>query len=213
MATITAEGRPAEVDPRRARSRARLLAAAAELLKTGGPEAITVDAVTRVSHVARTTLYRHFDNVVHLRAATLEHLLPPVVEAPTEGTLRERLIELVGRQADVISEAPLHLTTLAWLATAEPGDAGAGERAGSLRSRFIDNYRRPFDELFGSDEGRAVLGDRDLASVLAQLIGPFVFVRLSGIGSATRADCARIVDDFLAARAVRAERPTDEDAP
>lgn len=211
MTTITAEGRPepAEVDPRRARSRARLLEAAAELLKTGGLEAITVDAVTRVSHVARTTLYRHFDNVVHLRAATLEHLLPPVVEAPTEGTMRERLIELVGRQADVISEAPPHLATLAWLATADPGDAGAGERAGSLRRRFIDNYRRPFDELFGSDEGRAVLGDRDLVSVLAQLIGPFVFVRLAGVGSATRADCARIVDDFLAARAVRDHRQAD----
>ncbi|MFJ1456440.1 TetR/AcrR family transcriptional regulator [Nocardia wallacei] len=209
MTTITVEGRPgpAEVDPRRARSRARLLEAAAELLRTGGLEAITVDAVTRLSHVARTTLYRHFDNVVHLRAATLEHLLPPVVEAPTEGTLRERLIELVGRQADVISEAPLHLTTLAWLATADAGDAGAGARAGALRRRFIDNYRRPFDELFGGEEGRAVLGDRDLAAVLAQLIGPFVFVRLSGIGSATRADCARIVDDFLAARAARDDRP------
>ncbi|MBF6169962.1 TetR/AcrR family transcriptional regulator [Nocardia blacklockiae] len=203
MTTTTADGRPprADVDPRKIRSRARLLEAAAELLKTGGLEAITVDAVTRVSHVARTTLYRHFDNVVHLRAATLEHLLPPVLEAPTEGTLRERLVELVARQAAAIGEAPLHLTTLAWLATADPADDGAGAPAGSLRLRLIENYRRPFDELFDSAEARAVLGDRDLVSVLAQLVGPLVFVRLVGIGTATRADCARIVDDFLAAAA------------
>ncbi|MBB5915398.1 AcrR family transcriptional regulator [Nocardia transvalensis] len=194
-----------ETDPRRVRSRARLLDAAAELLRSGGLESITVDAVTRASGVARTTLYRHFDNVVQLRAATLEHLLPPVVEAPRTGTLRERLIELLGRQADVINGAPLHLATLAWLATGERDEAGA--EAGSLRQRFIDNYRRPFDELFGGADARAILGDRDLAAVLAQLVGPLVFVRLTGIGHATRADCARIVDDFLAARAARDGAP------
>ncbi|MFF0491949.1 TetR/AcrR family transcriptional regulator [Nocardia sp. NPDC003482] len=187
-------------DPRKARSRAKLLEAAAELVAAGGLEAITIDAVTRKSNVARTTLYRHFDTVVHLRLATLEHMLPPVVEAPTEGTLRERLIELLGRQADVINDAPLHLTTLAWLATADrTDDESAGVRVGSLRHRLIENYRRPFDELFDTPEGRALLGDRDLQWVLVQLIGPIAFLRLSGIGRATRADCARFVDDLLAA--------------
>ncbi|WP_280387978.1 TetR/AcrR family transcriptional regulator [Nocardia wallacei] len=189
-----------DIDPRRIRSRARLLDAAAELLRSGGLEAITVDSVTRMSGVARTTLYRHFDNVVQLRAATLEHLLPPVVQAPTAGTLRDRLVELLGRQADVINDAPLHLATLAWLATGEGAEDGA--EAGSLRRRLIEHYRRPFDELFADAEARALLGDRELAAVLAQLIGPIVFVRLTGIGQAPRAYCARIVDYFLAARGV-----------
>ena len=47
-------------DPRPARSRARLLDAATALLRSGGPSAVTVDAVTRGANVARATLYRHF---------------------------------------------------------------------------------------------------------------------------------------------------------
>ena len=47
-------------DPRPARSRARLLDAATDLLCTGGPNAVTVDAVLRGANVARATLYRHF---------------------------------------------------------------------------------------------------------------------------------------------------------
>ncbi|RDI56053.1 TetR/AcrR family transcriptional regulator [Nocardia mexicana] len=202
MTTSGAADRPGndeDIDPRKVRSRARLLDAATGLLKAGGLEAVTIDAVTRASNVARTTLYRHFDNVVQLRAATLEYMLPPVVEAPTTGTLRDRLVELVGRQADVINDAPVHLTTLAWLATAERLDDTRTSRVGSLRHQLIERYRRPFDELFDSPDARALLTARDLESVLAQLIGPVVFVRLTGIGHATRADCARIVDDFLAA--------------
>ena len=47
-------------DPRPALSRARLLDAATSLLRSGGPSAVTVDAVTRAANVARATLYRHF---------------------------------------------------------------------------------------------------------------------------------------------------------
>lgn len=191
-----------DADPRKVRSRTRLLDAATALLESGGLEAVTIDAVTRASHVARTTLYRHFDNVVQLRAATLERMLPPVVQVPAEGTLRERLIELVARQADVINDAPAHLTTLAWLATAERADDRPGARVGSLRHRLIEQYRKPFDELFAAPEARALLAGRELAAVLAQLIGPIVFPRLAGLGHATRADCTRIVDDFLTAAAV-----------
>ncbi|MBU8841783.1 TetR family transcriptional regulator, partial [Mycolicibacterium goodii] len=45
-----------EIAPRRTRSRNRLLDAAAALLSTGGVEAVTVEAVTKASKVARTTL-------------------------------------------------------------------------------------------------------------------------------------------------------------
>lgn len=42
-----------QADPRLARSRNRLLDAATHLLSTGGVEAVTVEAVTRMSRVAR----------------------------------------------------------------------------------------------------------------------------------------------------------------
>ncbi|WP_039798365.1 TetR/AcrR family transcriptional regulator [Nocardia araoensis] len=209
-----------DVDPRRARSRARLLDAATALLKTGGLEAVTVEAVTTMSKVARTTLYRHFDNAMQLRAATLERLLPPVIEAPPAGPLRERLIELLSRQATVVNEAPLQISTLAWLATGERGLSGAGPDFTSLRLRLIEQYRKPFDQLFGDPDVRARLGDPDVTFALTQLVGPIVFARLVGLEPITPADCARLVDDFLAARCSdrdrRAADPAgrvDEDAP
>jgi AcrR family transcriptional regulator len=53
----------ADVDPRWLRSRTRLLDAAAELLRAGGIDAVTIDAVTKESKVARTTLWRHVTGV------------------------------------------------------------------------------------------------------------------------------------------------------
>ncbi|MFC8047542.1 TetR/AcrR family transcriptional regulator [Nocardia sp. NPDC057353] len=187
----------AEIDPRRLRSRARLLDAATALLRSGGLDAVTVDAVTKVSKVARTTLYRHFESAAQLRAATLERLLPPPVHAPPDGTLRDRLVELLTRQARVIEEVPLHLATVAWLAT-DPGD---GPATSALRTRLVEQYRVPFDELLDGAEARALLGEHDRVQVLIQLVGPLVFTRLVGLGDTSPAACARLVDDFLAARA------------
>ncbi|WP_240963444.1 TetR/AcrR family transcriptional regulator [Antrihabitans stalactiti] len=199
---------PEDIDPRLVRSRARLLDAATGLLSTGGIEAVTIDAVTKVSKVARTTLYRHFSSSTHLLAATFERLLPQVTPPPASGTLRERLIELLSRQAVLIEETPIQLTTLAWLAL---GPTASGRRSdgpqddgprsmGALRVRVADQYRGPFDQILDSLQARAELGDFDTTIALSQLVGPIVFARLTGIHTFDHADCVRLVDDFLTAR-------------
>ncbi|MFJ1454817.1 TetR/AcrR family transcriptional regulator [Nocardia sp. N2S4-5] len=199
---IATPGDPHDEDPRRLRSRARLLDAATDLLKTGGAEAVTVEAVTRVSKVARATLYRHFGSVRRLRAAALERLLPPRAEPLAEGSFRDRLIDLVYRQAAFIDTAPLYAAMLAWFAN---GDAADSE-AGALRGRLVELYRRPLDQLLaGADDG-AARRDLDSSVAPAQLFGPILFTRLIGPGRTTRADCVRIVDDFLAARAAASPR-------
>lgn len=53
-------------DPRKQRSRSRLLDAATTLLAEGGVDAVTIDAVTKLANVARATLYRHFDSGTEL---------------------------------------------------------------------------------------------------------------------------------------------------
>lgn len=192
-----------DIDPRLVRSRNRLLDAAATLLSTGGVEAVTIEAVTKASKVARTTLYRHFKSSSHLLAATFERLLPQVTaRAPTTGTLREQLIELLSRQAALFDDAPLHVTTLAWLAlgpTGAKGDTDDGYASGALRARVIDQYRQPFDALLRSAQARAELDDFDLELALCQLIGPFAFTRITGFRTMTHDDCVKIVDDFLTA--------------
>jgi AcrR family transcriptional regulator len=194
-----------DVDPRRARSRNRLLDAAAHLLSTGGVEAVTIEADTKASKFARTTLYRHFNSSSHLLAATFERLLPQVT-APQSGTgsLREQLVELLARQAALFSDAPLHVTMLAWLslgptpvADSDTDDAHSSTRA--LRTRVIDQYRQPFDAILQSPAALVELDDFDLDLAVCQLVGPLAFARMTGLQETTRGHCISIVDDFLKA--------------
>lgn len=66
-------GRP---DPRVARSRARLLAAATDLLVEAGPTALTVDNVAERSGVAKSTLYRHWPSRTALMVDVLRSHMP-----------------------------------------------------------------------------------------------------------------------------------------
>lgn len=190
-----------EVDPRLARSRTRLLDAAAKLLSAGGVEAVTIEAVTKASKVARTTLYRHFTSSTHLLAATFERLLPQVSPPPAQGPLREQLIELLNRQAVLFQEAPLHATTLAWVAlgpTPQRPDEVRDRYA--LRARVVAHYRQPFAELLQSPAA-AELDDFDVDLAICQLVGPIAFARLTGLRAINREDCEHLIDDFLNAHA------------
>ncbi|VFA99696.1 TetR/AcrR family transcriptional regulator [Nocardia cyriacigeorgica] len=194
-----------QADPRLARSRNRLLDAATHLLSTGGVEAVTVDAVTRASKVARATLYRHFGSTTQLLAATFERLLPHVDTPTATGPVRERLIALLTTQADLIEQAPVQMTTLAWLAMGSIGadntepDRRHPDPAAltSLRTRVIEQYRQPFDHVLTSPDARAMLGELDTTFAITQLLGPIVFARLTGLRTFTHDDCARLVDNFL----------------
>jgi len=180
-----------EVDPRWLRSRTRLLDAAVDLLRTGGIEAVT-------------TLYRHFGCSSDLLAATLERLLPPVMPPPSTGSLRDRLVELVCRQATLYEEAPLHPTTLAWIAlrSTDNGadDANDWQRCkGTLQARVVEHYRQPFEAILQSPDAHTQLDEFDLELAVCQLVGPLLFAWMIGLRVVDHQDCARIVDDFLAA--------------
>jgi TetR/AcrR family transcriptional regulator, regulator of autoinduction and epiphytic fitness len=195
-----------DVDPRWVRSRTRLLDAAAELLAEGGIDAVTIDAVTKQSRVARTTLYRHFGCSSDLLAATLERLIPPITQPPSTGSLRDRLVELVWRQATLYEEAPLHLTTLAWLAlrsnTDDANDANDVEECPTpssvLQARVVEHYIQPLATILQSPEAHDQLDELDVEFAVCQLSGPLLLSWMTGLHVIDHHDCARIVDDFLA---------------
>lgn len=190
-------------DPRPARSRARLLEAATTLLRSGGPSAVTVDAVTRAANVARATLYRHFPSGNDLLAAAFRQLIPAAPTPPQEGTLRDRLIALVSAQAELIAEAPVTVTAMAWLALGGdmehlPSSASASAEVLSLRERVAEQYAAPFEAIFTSAEAQAELGEVDRAQAAALLLGPIVLGKLSTLPEFDYAACARsAVDGFL----------------
>lgn len=68
----------ADVDPRVRRSREAVLAASVSLFVSGGPRAVTVDAVSEASGVAKTTIYRHWRDRAHLLADAYRACLPVV---------------------------------------------------------------------------------------------------------------------------------------
>jgi AcrR family transcriptional regulator len=195
-----------KTDPRPARSRARLLEAATALLRSGGPSAVTVDAVTRAANVARATLYRHFPSGNDLLAAAFNSLIPPAPMPSEDGPLRDRLITLVVAWGQSIAEAPGMVTAMSWLALgpeleqlpeARQGRAADSPAVSTLRERIAQQYAAPFDAVFDSPDA-AELGEIDRTRAIALLIGPVVLGRLSTLPDFDYRECARAaVDGFL----------------
>jgi AcrR family transcriptional regulator len=212
LLTITDES----TDPRPARSKARLLEAAAALLSTGGPSAVTVDAVIRAAHVARATLYRHFPSGNDLLAAAFNSLIPASPTPPAEGSLRDRLVAVVLAQAESIAEAPAVMTAMSWLALGrdldempEPRRTDAGDSAiTTLRERIAQQYAAPFDVIFDSPQA-AELGEVDRSRAIALLIGPLVLGRLSTLPNFDYRECAcAAVDGFLHVQRAQSRMPS-----
>lgn len=200
---MTVPGVTATGDPRPARSRARLLDAAAALLRSGGPSAVTIDAVTRSANVARATLYRHFASANDLLAAAFMSLLQPAPMPPADGSLRDQLIAVVVGWAESIAEVPATLTAMTWLASGP--DAGVysevrdSDAVGTLRTRIIQLYSAPFEALFESPQATAELDEVDHVQAMALLIGPLILGRLSTFADFDFRACAEAaVDGFLA---------------
>lgn len=208
VTTVRSDRQAADEDPRKLRSRTRLLDAATTLLAEGGVDAVTIDAVTKLANVARATLYRHFDSGTELVAAAFARLLPSVPALSGEGDLRAQLLELLTNQAKAIESAPVQVTAMCWLGlgpdlTGYSSAAALTERQPemrSLRQMIIEQYRDAFDRVLRTPEAIEELGEYDYDVALAQLVGPLVLTKLATLTPLGESACAQIVDDFLAAR-------------
>ena len=208
VTTVRSDRQAADEDPRKLRSRTRLLDAATTLLAEGGVDAVTIDAVTKLANVARATLYRHFDSGTELVAAAFARLLPSVPALSGEGDLRAQLLELLTNQAKAIESAPVQVTAMCWLGlgpdlTGYSSAAALTERQPemrSLRQMIIEQYRDAFDRVLRTPEAIEELGEYDYDVALAQLVGPLVLTKLATLTPLGESACAQIVDDFLVAR-------------
>lgn len=85
-------------DPRIARSRSAVCEATLDLLRESGYSGLSIDAVSKRSGVARTTIYRHYDSVAALTLDALESLRPPedvVVTDDPVADLRAQLQRII----------------------------------------------------------------------------------------------------------------------
>ena len=196
-------------DPRPARSRARLLDAATALLRSGGPSAVTIDAVTRSANVARATLYRHFPSANDLLGRGVHE--PAAARSDAAGRRRSagstdrggrRLVRVDrrgARHAHRLDVAGLRARRRSLFRCAPNGfgcrwhPCGRGSSSSTpRRSTPSSTARRP----------RPKSMSPTVLQAIALLIGPLILGRLSTLADFDYHTCTEAaVDGFLATHA------------
>jgi AcrR family transcriptional regulator len=187
----------APVDARVARSRANVLDAATHLLVTGGPAAVTVDAVVAESGVAKSTIYRHWRSRDELLVDVFRTCIPQTLPAADAASFDEALDAFV-------DQVVAHLTDPRWaqvipalfmLRIHEPELAAMQDEIKQKQDGFAHDVLRR-----GIAEGELV-EDIDLEEASVMLIGPLLFAHLTGAATVDRAFGRRVARRFRAAYA------------
>lgn len=179
--------------PRRAEVDQRLEAAVLALVRTGGPAAVTVEAVAASSGVAKTTIYRRHANRGELLHAVLTSAIG-TPEPPPEGSVRDKIrFSLDG----------------AWRHMGEvlgPGGLAAIVMDGD--PEFTELFRaalRPYDEALGAlieADARAGLlrADVDADGVVTLIVGAYLgeLVRHGSVDQAWADRCLDLIWAMLA---------------
>jgi AcrR family transcriptional regulator len=182
-----------EQDPRVARSRAKMLAAATELLVDAGPRGVTVDAVAERSGVAKSTLYRHWSSVAELLVDVMRANVPE--EMPVElGVGFEAALRTWVEHGVTALSAPDWARILPALLALR---SHSPEMAELLAADFDDKLTTVASILdLGAAEGRLPEG-LDPRVVTQTLIGPLVLAALNGDIDRLRELADYVVERFL----------------
>lgn len=163
------------IDPRVLRSRAKMIDAATELLAESGPRAVTVDAVSERSGVAKSTLYRHWESREGLLVDVMRSNIPDIQAPDSELTFEQAL-------RAVVVEVTAVMTTPRWRAIL-PALMMLQQHMPELAEIAHDDHEEKKAILRevvqrGIDAGRLPAGtDEEL--VARQLIGPVFFTLLT----------------------------------
>jgi len=180
-----------------------VITATVDLLVERGIAATTVEAVAERSGVARTTIYRQWDDQRALVLDAVDSTLRTPTD-PDTGTLRGDLLDLVGGLADALTTGPAAGLMPAIMDAAERDPVWAAlhhreatqrhEVAHAAISRGIDRGELP--------------AATDSALVLDMLAGPLFHRRLVSAGTLDRAFAQQVVDLVLAGYLAAAEPPS-----
>lgn len=82
---MVSESGKIEQPARRRQTDARIAAAVMQLLREGGPDAVTTGAVERLAHVSRATLYRRYTDRFDLMEAVAQQIEAPAIRSFNDG--------------------------------------------------------------------------------------------------------------------------------
>jgi AcrR family transcriptional regulator len=160
-------------DPRVARSRRVILAAAVSLLEEYGFNGATVEAIAARSGAAKTTIYRHWRQKTDLLLAAVESVVPKA-QSLDHGNLRDDISGFVKDLINVLSTPPLSGIIPAMIEAADRSVEMA-----RLLADFTAQRREPL--LIAIERARSrgeVRADCDAEMVAGLLLGPFFYRRL-----------------------------------
>ncbi len=190
----TVVGESDHENPRVARSRAKMIAAATELLVEDGVRGVTVDAVVERSGVAKSTLYRHWNSSRDLLIDVLRANVPRPVQVDLSAGSEAALHAWISSAVASLS-APDWARTLPALLELR---AHAPEMADVLAADFTEQVVTVASILeVGADEGRLPVG-LDAREVTYTLIGPLVLATLNGDEQRLDELATFVVDRFFA---------------
>jgi AcrR family transcriptional regulator len=159
-------------DKRVERSKAAVLAETYRQLKQSGISGVSIDEVSRVSGVSKTTIYRHWPS----RSALLIDACSKLGNAhqpPDTGTLRGDVHALVTNLAE-------QLQTAAW-ASVYPSIIDAAERdpeIATMQSELHKGFMAPFHTIVERAKGRGeILASKPAADLIAVIVGPLFYRR------------------------------------
>jgi AcrR family transcriptional regulator len=187
-------------DPRVERTRLAVIEAAAELLTTDGPSAVTHTSVAAAAKVSRTTVYTHWPTRRDLLRATLDSLgksAPDV--AQLTGVLRDDLAMLCQHIVDDLTDdqrAPM-IANMMERALHDPTVA-------AVRDEFLGAFHVVFSQVIANAVAAGELRpDIDVDRSLATLMGGFLFIRFMSTTTFDDAVARAVIDDFVAVNAPR----------
>lgn len=198
--TPTTSHRARTCDPRVERTRALVIAAAAELLMEDGPGAITHAAVASAANVSRTTVYNHWPTREDLLRATIDSMDQSMPDAhDLTGVLRHDLgilcQHLVGDLLDD-QRAPLIANMME--------RALHDDVVESVRNQFLAEFEAVFrlvlDKAIADGELRL---DIDADRAMAGLLGSFLFARFMAADGFDQRFADAVIDDFVRTNAPR----------
>ena len=196
----TAPTPPRTDDPRVERTRAAVIEAAADLLTTDGPSAVTHANVAAAANVSRTTVYNHWPSQADLLRDTIESLGKVMVGVDhLTGELRADLELLCGQMISDLGDEQRAPMIVNMMERAQHDPTVATVR---------DEFFRAFSEVFhtvirGGVDAGALRCDIDPDRAMAALLGSFLFARFMSPEPFDDHFADALLDDFISVNAPR----------
>ena len=191
----------AEPDPRVERSRRVILEAVLDELGDVGYGALTIEGVAARAGVGKSTIYRHWAGKLALVEDAFRTLKAPV-RVPEEGTLRERVTEVLGQVACMVEESTYSACMPALIEAAEHDP-----QVRDLHRRFSAERRAVVVELLADAvENGELPPDTDPGLLGDALVGPILLRRLMLFEPLDPAIVPKLVDQLLPAPPARRRR-------